>query len=216
MQTPALFEQFVAQTREFSEGLAYGFSKAKAQSCHWMIKRIPAGARVVDVGGTEYLCEQLAAKGCDVTYYDIMAPRAFPHFVKDDMFNVVEHFPERSLDVITTRHTLEHSLVPLWQLWCYNRLLKDDGRLLVIVPHHSKAWVWYRSHFNCLPIENWLMLFHRAGFKVIETDAGSWKPKSPGFVEWRFQLAVESRALRLSNEAAGALVGRRGSELESE
>jgi hypothetical protein len=165
-----------------------------------MVRRIAAGETGVDVGGTEYLCKALAAKGCDVTYFDIHRPTDFPKFIQDDMFNVANHFRERSLNFITTRHTLEHAIIPLFQLWQYNRLLKDDGRLYVILPMHNRRWVWFRSHHNCLPYENWMMLFYRAGFRVIESDAGSWKPGNPDFVEWRFVLAIEERRLRLANE----------------
>lgn len=197
--TRTLFDQFVHETRDYAEGITYGFSKAKARSCQWMVKRINGGTGV-DVGGTEYLCKALAAKGCDVTFFDIHRPVDFPKFVQDDMFNVASHFPERSLDFITTRHTLEHAIVPLFQLWQYNKLLKDDGRLYVILPMHSRRWVWFRSHHNCLPYENWEMLFYRAGFKTEAAEGGTWNPKKAHMIEWRFELSVERRGLRLANE----------------
>src|SRR5690606_1629202 len=158
----------------------------KTRSCQWLLDRVPAGATGVDVGGTEYLCKKLAEKGCKVTYFDIGKPVDYGDHIQDDMFNILRHFPETSLDFITTRHTLEH------------RLLKDDGRLFVIVPMHNARWVWFATHFNCLPYENWLMLFYRAGFKVEEHDAGTWSIKRPDFVELRFSLSVESRQLRLA------------------
>lgn len=182
---------------EFPEN-RYRWTKGKERSCKWLLRRVPAGATGVDVGGTEYLCHKLSEKGCKVTYFDLTAPANYGEHVQDDMFNILRHFPERSLDFITTRHTLEHSLVPMYQLWAYNRLLKDDGRLLVIVPMPSKRWVWFATHFSCLPYENWLMLFYRTGFKIEEADAGTWSARRSDFVEFRFALSVETRQLRLT------------------
>jgi len=138
--TPA-FDEFRRELNEGSPTSGYDWTTWKERSCDWIASHIPAGKRVVDVGGTEYLCQKLAEKGCETTYYDFFPPREFPDFIVDDMFNVLEHFGQQSLDVITTRHALEHSLVPLFQLWAYNRLLKDDGRLIVIVPAYNQKWL---------------------------------------------------------------------------
>ena len=124
------FDEFRRILNEKAPVMSYGWSPAKVQSCKWLIRRIPEKAVGVDVGGTEYLCKALKEKGCDITYFDFVKPAGgFDKYVEDDMFSIIDHFKERSLDFITTRHTMEHSLVPLFQLWCYNRLLKDDGKL---------------------------------------------------------------------------------------
>jgi len=47
-------------------------------------------------------------------------------------------------------------------------------------------------------MENWLMLFHRAGFKINETGSGTWNPRRPLFMEMQFDLRVESRQMRLA------------------
>ena len=163
-----------------------------------MIDKIQPGLVGVDVGGTEWLCEQLTAKGCDITHYDWLKPPTFPKYVEGDMMEVMNHFPEKSLDFIVTRHTLEHALAPMFQLWAYNRLLKDGGRLFVIVPQHMREWIWFPTHHNPLPRENWLMLFHRAGFKIKTSDAGTWNPGDSKFIEYRFELIVETRDLRMN------------------
>jgi SAM-dependent methyltransferase len=187
----------------------------KAQSCDWMIERIDAGSRGVDVGATEYLCEQLDKKGCDITYFDFAAPRLFPKAIEDDMFNVLDHFHERSLDFITTRHTLEHALVPLFQLWAYNRLLKDDGRLFVIVPQYNTKWLWFHTHFSCLPVSSWRMLFYRAGFRVVESTTAPWHPTRKAYMENRFELAIETRRMRLEKIAPDSPMARQA-EIEFE
>ncbi|MFL9813178.1 methyltransferase domain-containing protein [Stutzerimonas sp. VN223-3] len=196
----SLYSEFIGELQGQFKDFGYGWSKSKENSCNWMLHWLQGGAGV-DVGGTAYLVKQAAAKGCDITYFDYFPPSdpAIEKFVAADMSAFAEHFAARSLDFITTRHTLEHSLNPLFQLWQYNRCLKDDGLLVVVVPQHTKGWVWFYSHFNCLPQENWLMLFHRAGFAVEEANAGSWWSKNPDYIEYRFVLRVESRTLRLDN-----------------
>jgi hypothetical protein len=193
----AAFDRFRKELNETAPFVSYGFSDTKAQSCEWMVERIQPGSTGVDVGGTEYLCKRLADKGVDVTFYDFGAPVDFPKSIQDDMFNVLDHFSERSLDFITTRHTLEHSLIPLFQLWSYNQLLKDDGKLFVIVPQYNPKWLWFHTHFSCLPVDTWHMLFYRAGFRVISTESAPWHPTRKAYIENRFELAVETRQMRL-------------------
>jgi SAM-dependent methyltransferase len=192
------FVEFMAELGASFPEKSYRWTKAKERSCDWLIDRIPAGARGVDIGGTEYLCEKLSKKGCDITLYDFSPPREFPKSVQDDMFNVLRHFEPKSLDFIVTRHTLEHSFAPLFQLWAYNRLLADDGLLLVTVPCFHRRWVWMATHFSAVPPENWHMLFHRAGFKVCEFTTGVWKRNAPEFVEYRFVLQIASRRMQLT------------------
>ncbi|MFW2133527.1 methyltransferase domain-containing protein [Ectothiorhodospira haloalkaliphila] len=192
------FETFLEELENTSPSVQYGWSKEKEKSCDWLINRIQRKTRGVDIGGTEYICRKLQEKGCDPVYYDKTdPPKTITSFIKDDMENVLAHFPERSLDWITTRHTLEHCLLPLFQLWAYNRLLKDNGHLFVIVPSHSRDWVWFETHHNCLPHDNWVMLFYRAGFKIEEADAGTWWAKNHRFIEYRYRLSVETRNLRM-------------------
>ena len=54
------------------------------------------------------------------------------------MVNILEHFEPESLDFIVSRRALEHSVAPLFQLLAYNRMLKDAGQLIVVVPIHIK------------------------------------------------------------------------------
>ena len=196
-----LYREFTADLSKAFEFHEYGFSPGKRKSCDWIVPRVPEG-RGVDVGGTYYLVEQLRAAGRDTTFYDYFPPTqpGMEPAIADDMANFGLHFAPRSLDFITCRHTLEHSLNPTFQLWQFNRALKDDGRLIVIVPIHNRNWTWFYTHFSCLPLENWQMLFHRTGFGIVESAAGTWKANDPNFVEYRFVLGIESRAIRLRNK----------------
>jgi len=197
----SLYKEFLGDLAKEFVFRNYGFSGGKRRSCDWIVARVPEG-RGADVGGTYYLVKKLQSLGRKVTFYDFFPPTedGLDEVVSDDMANFAAHFPRESLDFITCRHTLEHSLNPLFQLWQFNRCLKDDGKLVVVVPIHNKAWTWFYTHFSCLPYDNWLMLFHRAGFKVLESAAGTWKDDHPNFVEYRFVLGIESRNLRLQNK----------------
>ncbi len=202
----ASFGEFMAAMSGAFPMKSYRWTRAKERSSNWIADRIPTGTRGVDIGGTEYLCQRLADKGCDITYYDFTPPKQFTGpAVTDDMFNVLRHFERRSLDFITTRHTLEHSFVPLFQLWAYNQILADGGLLLVTVPAYHDRWVWMTTHFHCVPPDSWHMLFHRAGFAVAEFEIGTWNRQQPEFVEHRFLLRVDSRELRLRGRPARTL-----------
>ncbi|MHA6494557.1 methyltransferase domain-containing protein [Pseudomonas borbori] len=195
-----IYAEFMSELQGQFKDFGYKWTKSKELSCDWILRRLPAGTGV-DVGGTSYLVKKALEQGCDITYFDYFPPadKTITRFIAADMSEFAEHFQPRSLDFISTRHTLEHSLNPLYQLWQYNRTLKDDGVLVVIVPQHSKEWVWFYSHFSCVPMENWLMLFHRAGFSIKEVTAGSWWNEHPEYIEYRFVLEIESRGLRLDN-----------------
>jgi SAM-dependent methyltransferase len=199
---PVDFESFVRLIREKSPTMTYNWTREKEISCQWIIDKIRPGTKGLDVGGTAWMCQQLESKGCDVTCYDLAPVPNFPKYVQGDMIDLMNHFQERSFDFITTRHTLEHSLAPFYQLHCYNRLLKDHGKLYVIVPTHIREWIWFHTHHSCLPLENWLMLFIRAGFRLSISDAGSWGPNDAKHIEHRFELIVESRELRLDYSVA--------------
>lgn len=195
---PTGFSAFLKELQSGAPEMAYKWNKSKELSCDWIIRRIASGTGV-DVGGTPYLQEKLAQKGCKMWLYDHMPMAGNDMAIQDDMLNILAHFDEGSLDFITTRHTLEHAIVPLFQLWAYRKLLKDGGRLFVIVPQHNENWVWFGTHHNCLPYENWLMLFYRAGFGIERAEAGSWSTKDPSFIEWRFELIKESPQMRLEH-----------------
>jgi hypothetical protein len=201
--SPSLYAEFISDLQKEFKDYGYGWDKHKEASCDWILGALPKGVGV-DVGGTTYLVKKIQETAQrDITYFDFYPPKdkEIKKYVAAEMSEFGNHFQTNTLDFITTRHTLEHSLNPLYQLWQYNRALKENATLIVIVPCHTKGWVWFYSHFNCLPRENWLMLFFRAGFRVIESTAGTWQPNNPDFIEYRFILKVEKRGIRLENGA---------------
>jgi SAM-dependent methyltransferase len=196
--TSTRFDEFLAELAANAPAMKYVWNTQKETSCDWIISRISQGTGI-DVGGTPYLLKKLKEKGCDMRILDQFVPENNVDYIQDDMMNILAHFEDRSLDFITTRHTLEHSVVPLFQLWAYNKILRPGGKLFVIVPRHVTDWIWFGTHHNCLPIENWFMLFYRAGFHVGTHESGTWRAGNPKFTEWRFELIKETETLRLEN-----------------
>lgn len=179
----------------------YGWSVGKERSCQWIMSRIESG-RCVDVGGTTWLVRSLRARGIPCTYFDAFPPAStegLGDVVLGDLQEIADRLPRRAFDTVTCRHTLEHARDPLFVLWQINQLLVDDGRAVIVVPRHRDYWVWYYTHFSCLPMENWRMLFYRAGFRIVEESHGHWDDDGTNdwMVEERIVLQVQTRKLRL-------------------
>lgn len=197
-------QEFDRELRQSFRDYGYKWSAGKEASCQWIIDRIEAG-RVLDVGGTRWLLERLNEKGCDCTYFDAFPP-AEPlseniHAVTGDFHRVADLLPRGQFDFVVMRHTLEHALNPLLVLWQVNLLLREGGQAIIVVPNHRDYWIWFYTHFNCLPIENWRMLFFRSGFELVAEESGFWddNQSSPWFIEHRFVLRQQTRRVRLDN-----------------
>lgn len=100
--------------------------------------------RLLDIGtGTAYFPHTMYERGWDVEAVEKNAKaRAFAwdHFglnIKDD--SQTGSFADRSFNIITLWHVMEH-IEHLDELWGHlHRQLKDDGRLVVAVPNCSSA-----------------------------------------------------------------------------
>lgn len=195
------FESELKQAFHFYD---YGFSKGKALSCQWVLDRIADGS-TLEVGGTTYIVNELRKKGIPCCYFDAFPPSEelvkFPNakVLVGDIHSVLDLAGPSSYDNIVCRHTLEHSMNPMFVLWSLQKILKDGGSLYLILPRHVKHWVWWYTHFSCLPLENWRMLFYRTGFEVVEHEVGYWDDEQKSRMEDRFRLRVVSKQLRLTN-----------------
>ncbi len=193
------FEEEFSNKLEFHD---YGWSLGKQRSIEWMLSHVE-GESIIDIGGTvEFVKLAWKIKGLKVSILD-----AFP--VKDlnkaecgnvfvsDIHNILDVIGEKTYTTITCRHTLEHSLNPLFVLWQINKALVEGGRCIVILPPYLKCWVWFYSHFNCLPEESWEMLFFRSGFLVESKEYGQWdsEQSKPEFKETRYILRSVRKSL---------------------
>lgn len=179
----------------------YAWTPGKEASAQWIADRIGRGS-VLDIGGTTRLLDILHERGQAVSYFDRYPPpeaRPYPVHV-GDLHSVADNFLPQSFDWVVMRHTLEHSLNPLLVLWQIAELLTDGGHAVIVVPNYCRDWVRFWTHFSVLPVESWLMLFHRAGFGVVEHTDGYWddSQSDPHFIEHRFILTLQTRDLRLT------------------
>ncbi len=107
------------------------------------LARVPAGARVLDIGAREgglrkYLPDDARYQGIDIT----------PEFASDsvmtrDISDGIP-FPDESYDFVFCIEVLEHVPNPFAAFGEINRVLRDAGVLVVSVPnpYHLKEIVW--------------------------------------------------------------------------
>lgn len=107
------------------------------------LARVPAGARVLDIGAREgglrkYLPEDVKYQGIDIT----------PEFASESVLtrDISEGipFPDQSYDAVFCIEVLEHVPNPFAAFGEINRVLRDGGVLIVSVPnpYHLKEIVW--------------------------------------------------------------------------
>jgi 2-polyprenyl-3-methyl-5-hydroxy-6-metoxy-1,4-benzoquinol methylase len=114
-------------------------------------------------------------------------------------------FPEKTFDVITIWHVLEHLPDPQYTLSCCQRFLKEDGLLIVEVPNaaswqgrlFAKHWLHldpprHLHQFNPVALERAL---ERAGFSVVDRAGLSIQMGSFGFLQSALNLVVRPREL---------------------
>lgn len=76
--------------------------------------------------------------------------------------------PDRSIDFIWCRQTIEHSVFPLFTLFEFNRLLKIGAAAYVEVPapDTDRKHEENPNHFSIMGEKMWTQLFLKAGFEV--------------------------------------------------
>ena len=83
--------------------------------------------------------------------------REVPGCAWSDDITIYEDF----FDVITTLHTIEHFKDPVAQIKVFEKCLKKDGLLIIVLPYHDRIWpehykIWGKAevedllnNFNC-------------------------------------------------------------------
>ena len=201
-------EKFALEFNKSLKYYNYKWTTAKSLSVKWMADQIYSG-NVLDIGGTVYFLKHLVKeKNIKASVFDAfplegLEPHEYKNIYTGDFSNLLDIIPNNEkFNTITCRHSLEHCLNPVFVLWQINQLLVSNGKLIVILPPYTKKWIWFYTHFNCLPEENWEMLFYRAGFRIEKKEYGQWdkKQKDPDFRETRYVLISTTKDLRLKNE----------------
>lgn len=89
-------------------------------------------------------------------------------FLRDGIDMSFLPYPDNSFDLIFARHVLEHSPMPLITLLEWYRVSRRF--LFVILPTPEHWQVHGRNHYYVLGEDNWWVLFHNAGWKIIDRD----------------------------------------------
>jgi ubiquinone/menaquinone biosynthesis C-methylase UbiE len=152
------------------------------------------GMRVLDVGcGQGIALEQFQALGLDAVGItlgeDVAVCRAKGYAVLE-MDQSFMTFGENEFDVLWARHVLEHSVVPLFTLSEYWRVLKPGGLLYVEVPapETSARHETNPNHYSMLPLSPWLQLFTRSGFEIERQMVTNFTVQCGPDTYWSFHL----------------------------
>ena len=133
---------------------------------------LSAGMRVLDVGcGQGLALEHFRAIGLTaigVTFdedAEICRANGFEIHEADQNFM---DFPDSSFDFLWCRHVLEHSVMPLFTLAEYYRLVKPGGYVYVEVPapETSAQHENNLNHYSVLPHSMWNSLIQRSKFEI--------------------------------------------------
>lgn len=175
-------EQYYNANEQDGDRLALGwYSRVLA-------RKIPSGSTVLDFGcGTGYFLRRLT-RFFTVSGYDISETarsKAKKLVPAATIYESEDLIPDCSFDAITSLHVLEHISQPASALKTFNRILKDDGICLIVVPamygrgHMRKGDDWFAfrdpTHCTFLTSAQWRDLCVDAGFEVLlEGSDGLW------------------------------------------
>lgn len=84
-----------------------------------------------------------------------------------------QHFLGRSFDAVVSSHVIEHVHDPVGLLRECGRILRSDGKLVIITPNTS-SWghVWFRNHWLALDPPRHLHLFNSISLRRAAEEAG--------------------------------------------
>jgi SAM-dependent methyltransferase len=149
-----------------------------------------SGSVVLDIGGGNpfpALVEYFAEKTFDYHYVDIdpaavessrsvakvagLNPDKFSVAFNDDL----AAFADCKFDAVFSSHCIEHSIDVQRTLLELNRVLKNDGVLVIAVPI---GWESNPEHPYFLGYEHWIALIQDSGFRIRVAQIGSEYPES--------------------------------------
>lgn len=79
-------------------------------------------------------------------------------------------FEEGCFDLVWARHVIEHSIMPLFTLREFCRVLRPGGWLYLEVPDTDTdaAHAWNANHYSIFSRSGWLALLSKGGFECID------------------------------------------------
>jgi ubiquinone/menaquinone biosynthesis C-methylase UbiE len=89
-------------------------------------------------------------------------------------------FADQSFDFLFVRHALEHSPYPLLTLKEFNRILAPNGMAYIEMPSPKcdRPLETYDNHYSIMGVRQWVELFKRAKFNVVEAAEIEFKVSS--------------------------------------
>lgn len=140
-----------------------------------VLQSVPIGrtGRILDVGcgqgpALDVMREKgFHAVGITINEEDLRICREKGHEVRD-MDQSFLDFRDGEFDLVWARHCIEHSILPMFTLSGFHRVLKNGGVLYVEVPapdtvaHHERN----NNHYSVLTKSAWISLLKRTGFRI--------------------------------------------------
>lgn len=102
--------------------------------------------------------------------------------IKADM-TFMDEIPDESFELVFSRHSLEHSPMPLLTLMEYNRVLELQKYVIIIVP--NLGGLYGENHYSVFTKKIWKRLFSLAGFEITSFCRSIKRRK---YFEYRFIL----------------------------
>ena len=122
--------------------------------------------KVLDIGCDDgEILEYLKRKhNCEIT--GLSLGRLKKDFIKyGDMHE--PPFEDNVFDIVLIMHTLEHSISPYIVLKEINRILKQEGIIVIIMPEEGDLWTSVRLHYSVLTFRQLFNLLIKTGFSPI-------------------------------------------------
>lgn len=156
-----------------------------------MIKDLPVGARILDVGcGSGFAIEKCTAGREDLEVYGIDVTDSLINYAskKRPKFKFILSkgeelsFPDKHFDAVLYLDVIEHLVEPVKSLREAGRCLKDNGFvvILVVLEHHPlfriiwwfwlklKGKVWHEAHLRVFTKQNLAATVLESGLEIME------------------------------------------------
>jgi 2-polyprenyl-3-methyl-5-hydroxy-6-metoxy-1,4-benzoquinol methylase len=154
------------------------------------VEKFKNGGRLLDVGcGNGYFLEPAHRRGWEI--FGTETSEYCVNYCKEEFGISIQsgeifkaNFPSDYFDIITIWHTLEHVRNPLDYLLEFNRILKNDGLLFILVPNvrfllnHLKGWSWIAKseimeHLYFFSTDSLEYMLQKSHFKAIYKGIGN-------------------------------------------
>lgn len=134
---------------------------------------------ILDIGGGTHghWANELAKRAENVSVVDLNLPDKTVYkdnitFIKSDAHDL--KFDSEQFDCVYVSHCFEHLIAPYLALCEFNRVLKENGQLILIVPHATSSWINDGNHLSVFNPEQQNALCEKAGFQryYLNEEAG--------------------------------------------